>query len=53
MQRSMGLCNELGRYVCHGYDTFGPLKLMGGMIQKGHPDEKDVALAVEFYKNLG
>jgi len=25
---------------------------MGG-IQKGHPDEKDVASAVEFYKNLG
>ena len=45
-------CNELGRYVCHGYDTFGPLKLMGG-IQKGHPDEKDIAGAVEFYKNLG
>lgn len=34
-----------------GYDTFGPFKLIGG-IAKGHPDEKDLAGAVEFYQNI-
>ena len=44
-------CNELGRFQCKGYDTFGPFKLVGG-IQKGHPTEDEIAEAVEFYKNL-
>lgn len=44
-------CRELGRCLCKGFDTFGPFKLMGG-IQKGHPDEKDLQEAVEFYQNL-
>ena len=44
-------CRELGRFQCKGFDTFGPFKLVGG-IQKGHPDEKDLQAAVEFYKNL-
>ena len=42
-------CRELGTYQCLGYDTFGPFKLVGG-IAKGHPDQKDIAGAVEFYK---
>ncbi len=44
-------CRELGRFICKGYDTFGPFKLVGG-IQKGHPDEAEVAEAVKFYKCL-
>ncbi len=44
-------CSELGRYLCKGFDTYGPFKLVGG-IQKGHPDEAEVSSAVDFYKNL-
>lgn len=44
-------CNELGRFQCKGFDTFGPFKLVGG-IQKGHPTEDEIADAVEFYKGL-
>ena len=44
-------CNELGRFQCKGFDTFGPFKLVGG-IQKGHPTEDEIAEAGEFYKNL-
>ena len=44
-------CNELGRFQCKGFDTFGPFKLVGG-IQKGHPTEDEIAEGVEFYKNL-
>ena len=40
-----------GKYSCKGYDTFGPFKLIGG-IAKGHPNEKDLAGAVEFYQNI-
>ena len=41
----------VGKFSCKGYDTFGPFKLIGG-VAKGHPDEKDLAAAVEFYQNL-
>jgi flavodoxin len=41
----------IGSYGCRGYDTFGHLKLIGG-IAKGHPDEKDIAGAIEFIKGL-
>lgn len=44
-------CRLLGVYGCRGYDTFGPLKLIGG-IAKGHPNEKDVADAVEFFRRI-
>ncbi len=45
------LCNEVGRYVCKGFDTFGPFKLVGG-IQKGHPTDEEIQAAVDFYTNL-
>ena len=45
-------CKELGEYLCLGYDTFGPFKLIGG-IQKGHPTEEEVQKAVAFYQGLG
>lgn len=44
-------CRELGAYQCLGYDTFGPFKLVGG-IAKGHPDEADLAGAVEFFRTI-
>ena len=44
-------CRELGAYQCLGYDTFGPLKLLGG-IAKGHPTEEEIQEAVRFYGGL-
>ena len=41
----------LGTYGCKGFDTFGPLKLIGG-IAKGHPDENDIKGAIEFFKEI-
>lgn len=41
----------LGEYACLGFDTFGPLKLIGG-IAKGHPNEEEINGAVEFYSNI-
>ncbi len=40
-------CTVLGKYNCRGYDTFGPFKLVGGLC-KCHPDEADIAGAVDF-----
>ena len=39
---------KIGRFQCKGFDTYGPFKLIGG-IAKGHPDQKDIREAVEFY----
>ena len=41
----------IGKFSCKGYDTYGPFKLVGG-IAKGHPDEKDLVAAVEFYEGI-
>ena len=43
---------EIGRYICKGFDTFGPFKLVGGL-QKGHPTDEEIQEAVKFYKELG
>lgn len=43
--------NITGLFTCRGFDTFGPFKLTGGL-QKGHPDEKDLADARAFAKGL-
>jgi flavodoxin len=40
-----------GSFSCKGYDTFGPLKIIGG-ISKGHPNEKDLENAKKFARNL-
>lgn len=45
-------CTILGAYGCLGYDTFGPFKLIGG-ISKGHPNEKEISEAVQFFMNIG
>ncbi len=44
-------CKERGRFLCKGFDTYGPFKIMGG-IQKGHPDEAELKAAVDFYKGI-
>ena len=44
-------CKEIGRYICKGFDTYGPFKLVGG-IQKGHPTAEEIQAAVDFYKTL-
>ena len=44
-------CNVIGKFSCKGYDTFGPFKLVGG-IAKGHPNERDLTAAMEFYQSL-
>jgi flavodoxin len=38
-------------FCCKGWDTVGPLKLFGG-INKGKPDEKDLAAARAFAQGL-
>ena len=38
-------------FCCRGWDTVGPLKLFGG-INKGRPDEKDLAAARAFAQGL-
>jgi len=41
----------LGVHGCRGFDTFGPLKLIGG-IAKGRPNDEDVAGAVGFFREI-
>jgi len=40
-----------GEYSCPGFDTFGPFKLVGGIV-KGHPSEEDIAGAVDFLNEI-
>ncbi len=44
-------CREIGKYDCLGFDTFGPFRRIGG-IAKGHPNEKEIAGVVRFYREL-
>ena len=44
-------CIEIGTYLCLGFDTYGPLKLIGGLA-KGHPTDDEIAGAVSFYEGL-
>ena len=41
----------ISTFSCKGFDTFGPLKLIGG-INKGKPNEEDLANARDFAKSL-
>jgi flavodoxin len=40
-----------GDFNCAGFDTYGFLKIVGG-IQKGHPDEEDLKQAETFAQSL-
>jgi flavodoxin len=44
-------CNILGIYRCKGYDTYGPLKLIGG-INKGSPTDDEIHGAVKFFREI-
>ncbi len=44
-------CNVVGRFQCKGFDTYGPMKLIGG-INKDRPNEEDLKSAVDFYKGI-
>jgi len=41
----------IDEFTCRGFDTFGPLVLVGGL-NKGKPDEKDLGSAREFAARL-
>ena len=41
----------IAEFTCKGFDTFGPFKIVGG-INKGQPNEEDLANARKFAKSL-
>ena len=41
----------LGTYGCRGFNTYGPLMLIGGM-NKSNPNEDELKAAVEFVKKV-
>lgn len=41
----------IGSFACKGYNTFGPVKLLGG-IAKGRPNDDDIENAKDFAKKL-
>ena len=43
--------NVIGKFSCRGFDTVGPLKLIGGM-HKGRPNEEDLKNAENFARSL-
>lgn len=44
-------CKISGEYGCLGCDTFGPLKMIGG-IAKGHPTDSEIKEAVAFFTSI-
>ena len=44
-------CNCLGSYGCKGFNTYGPLKLVGGM-NKSNPNEDELLNATKFFKEI-
>ncbi|PJI08189.1 MULTISPECIES: flavodoxin family protein [Clostridium] len=41
----------VGSFACKGFDTFGPLKLVGG-IAKGRPNAEDISNAKKFAEGI-
>lgn len=41
----------LGQYLCLGFDSFGPLRLIGGIHRK-NPTQEEIDGAVRFYEGL-
>ena len=41
----------IGEFSCRGFDTVGPLWLMGGL-HRGHPNARDLSRAAEFAAGL-
>lgn len=44
-------CRIAGEFCCKGWDTVGPLRLIGG-IHRHHPDARDLARAADFAGDL-
>jgi len=44
-------CKILGTYGCRGYDTFGPLKIIGG-INKENPTDEEINAAIKFFDDV-
>ncbi len=44
-------CQILDEFNCLGWDTFGPLKLIGGL-NKNRPNQEDLNLATNFAKKI-
>lgn len=44
-------CECLGSYGCKGFNTYGPLKLIGGM-NKSNPSENEINEAIKFVKEI-
>ena len=44
-------CKVLGQYLCLGFDSFGPLRLIGGIHRK-NPTQEEIDGAVRFYERL-
>lgn len=44
-------CRVLGQYLCLGFNSFGPLRLIGGM-HKENPTQEEIDGAVSFYEGL-
>lgn len=43
-------CDVIGEFHCRGFDTVGPLWLVGG-INRRHPDERDLERAASFARH--
>lgn len=41
----------LGSYICQGFNTYGPFKLVGGT-SKGHPTQEEIDGFLAFYNGL-
>jgi flavodoxin len=41
----------IGSFACKGYDTFGPLKVIGD-IAKGRPNDDDLKKAIDFTEEI-
>ena len=44
-------CESVGSYGCKGFNTYGPLKIIGGM-NKSNPTEEELQLSVQFFNDL-
>ena len=44
-------CKLLGSFGCRGFDTYGPLKYIGGIAKK-HPNDKDLNQAREYFRKI-
>lgn len=44
-------CESVGSYGCKGFNTYGPLKIIGGM-NKSNPTEEELQSSIQFFNDL-